>query len=287
MTRETRIAMVVGLLFIVLFGLVLSELAGTPPAPAAAVTQDRRYVFTPPPGPQEADIPVAADRPRAEPGRGARPRVESSPLGPRAADAARRGGQVRASLSGRPGGPPLAAIRGRPAGRQSSRPPSAPAQRIYTVRANDTLIGIARKVYGAQNWRQYRRIFAANRDRLRDEATLNVGQKLVIPALPGRSRPAAAGAPAAGPARRAAPSDPREVTLAELRGRLGVRAARPSRRERVYVVRRGDCLTKIARRMLDDGTRRGVMRIYEANRDRLRSPDELPVGVELRIPGRS
>ena len=40
MTRETRIGLLVGLMFIVLFGLVLSELTGTTSAPAKPVTTE-------------------------------------------------------------------------------------------------------------------------------------------------------------------------------------------------------------------------------------------------------
>ena len=50
MTKETRIGLLVGLLFIVMFGLVLSELAGTstiPPTPAAAEENLENYVHTP------------------------------------------------------------------------------------------------------------------------------------------------------------------------------------------------------------------------------------------------
>ena len=78
-----------------------------------------------------------------------------------------------------------------------------------------------------------------------------------------------------------------EMDLDQLRRYFAVSAAdrqtcRPS--GRAYVVREGDNLSKIARRTLNDGSRSAVMKIYDANRDKLSSPDMLPVGVELRIP---
>jgi len=79
------------------------------------------------------------------------------------------------------------------------------------------------------------------------------------------------------------PPDPergyREMDLDELGSHF---ARAPS--GRAYVVRRGDNLTKIARRMLNDDSRAAVMRIFQANADKLTDPDNLPVGVELRIP---
>ena len=56
-------------------------------------------------------------------------------------------------------------------------------------------------------------------------------------------------------------------------------------RMRTYVVRRGDNLTRIARREMGDGGRGAVKRLYEANRDRIKNPNCLSVGQELRIPG--
>jgi len=57
-----------------------------------------------------------------------------------------------------------------------------------------------------------------------------------------------------------------------------VSAGRPSRHRIVD----GDTLPRLAERYL--GTSRRYLEIYEINRDVLRTPDELPIGVELRIP---
>jgi nucleoid-associated protein YgaU len=53
---------------------------------------------------------------------------------------------------------------------------------------------------------------------------------------------------------------------------------------RTWTVRRGDNLSKIAREVFGDERRENVMRIYNANRDKLESPHRLPVGVELSLP---
>ncbi len=51
---------------------------------------------------------------------------------------------------------------------------------------------------------------------------------------------------------------------------------------RTYRIRAGDTLSEIAWREL--GSSRRYHELYEANRDRLQHPDNLPIGMELRIP---
>ena len=49
-----------------------------------------------------------------------------------------------------------------------------------------------------------------------------------------------------------------------------------------YLVVEGDTLSSIARRQYGDATKWG--RIYEANRDLIRDPDQIQAGQHLRIP---
>ena len=53
---------------------------------------------------------------------------------------------------------------------------------------------------------------------------------------------------------------------------------------RTYTVKSGDSLTKIAEEKLGDGNR--FQEIYKANKDKLRSPDDIRVGMKLRLPAR-
>lgn len=92
----------------------------------------------------------------------------------------------------------------------AARPPNAPARvartprlagpalagrpRSYTIQPNDSLIGIARKMYGPDGDKLYKLIYHANRSALPDEATLRVGQVLVIPDARGRGRQRVGGA---------------------------------------------------------------------------------------------
>jgi len=291
MTKETRIGLLVGLLFIVAFGLVLSELTGTdaaPPAPAAMEENIESYAPTPvieevlhPAGPLASGPPAPAP-----PGEGIAA-VEVS-LGHRAAHAD-RGGVISAEIS--PGPAVLAATDEAP--RPSPRPPSPapaavrpPRRRVYTVQPDDNLIRIARKVYGRDNEMLYKRIFEANRGVLVDESTVDIGQELVIPALPGgEERPGSASAPAPTPAAggEGAPTGYAELDASALRRHFA--GMRPFRRaRRVYVVQRGDNLTDIARKLMNDDSPAAVRKIFNANRDTLESPHLLQVGMKLNIP---
>ena len=120
-----------------------------------------------------------------------------------------------------------------------------------TVEKGDSLTRISRKVYGRTAL--WETIYQANRDKLSSPDDLKVGMVLAIP-----PRPASASSSAPRPA--------------EDSGGL-------------YTVQSGDTLSAIARRKL--GSAKRWPEIYEANRDRLASPEDLQVGQKLRIPGRT
>ncbi len=249
MTRETRIGLLVGLAFIIMFGLVLSELMNSEmPSSATAAVEDNI-----PPG---------------ETASAARPPARTS--GRSSGDSARQADRRADSASSR--GPiPLSAV-------GSSRRPTptkAPrAAETYIVRSGDTLISIAREVYGPEHGDKYGRIFQANRHILPDECTLSVGQKLVIPS-PTSALPAGRKVQS----KDASGAKCREMDLGQLKRFFSV--VSPAR---TYVVREGDTLSSIAADRLGDSSRAAVMKIFDANKDVLTSADDLAVGVTLRIP---
>jgi nucleoid-associated protein YgaU len=78
-------------------------------------------------------------------------------------------------------------IQGRPLVQQQPDPRMAAAETAgapveYTVKPGDTLSRIARNHYGSVAYKDL--IFRANRDRLRSEDSLQVGQKLRLPPKP-------------------------------------------------------------------------------------------------------
>ena len=79
--------------------------------------------------------------------------------------------------------------------------------------------------------------------------------------------------------------DGREMTAEEFAATHGVGAAAGrGDHSRMYVTRRGDNLTAIARKFYRTPSRTAVMKIFNANRNVLQSPDALGVGVKIVIP---
>jgi nucleoid-associated protein YgaU len=75
----------------------------------------------------------------------------------------------------------VADIRVKPGAQQAAKPAQAPAAEAttYTVKAGDTLSGIAKQIYGHAN--DYMDIFNANKDQLTDPDKIKPGQVLKIP----------------------------------------------------------------------------------------------------------
>jgi nucleoid-associated protein YgaU len=139
----------------------------------------------------------------------------------------------------------------------STAEPDAGVLARYTVKPGDTLSKIASRFYGSG--RKYYPIVKANRDRLPNPDVLPLGVELVIPKLDGAASTASAPSTAS-----AAPGPS------------------ASGSGRTHVVQPGDTLYRLATRYLGTGTQ--FKRIYEANRDRMRSPDDLRVGMRIVIP---
>jgi len=153
--------------------------------------------------------------------------------------------------------------------------------KVYVVQSGDSISGIAKKVYGVKEGVKQKNIdaiFAANRKTLNKINDLQVGQKLVIPSIPGST---------------AASSTPAEVltdknfTKVESVGQKHstVNTNKPAATAKsgsVYVVKEGDSLWKIAASQLGDGNR--YKDIVKLNSDILSSEDDIAVGMQLKMP---
>jgi len=219
--------------------------------------------------------------------------------------------------------PPLAAgwavhdvPRPTPAPMPTIGPTAVPAS--YVVRDGDDLTGIALHVYGHAG--AATAIWEANRDRLSDPHLLPIGLALRLP--PSWTLPAAQAWPGSGAGQAIEPT-PAAVTQGDragsgpnpppgsapspngsglfwLRGGAASNStatpiaaagaafaaeANPlamANRPATVRVGMGDSLGSIARRFYGDTAM--ASRIWQANRDRLRSPDLLVPGIELRLP---
>jgi nucleoid-associated protein YgaU len=322
MARETRIGLLVGLCFIVMFGLVLTELTGgnkTPPVPAEAVNDAARIAALP----SSENTSPAVPAPGEAVARAGPPLSQAvTPAVTGAATQAPGPVQVAAVNPPRDSASTLAkehallsAVEVLPAPADSEEltasretvvakdaaspasaaamPAPAAADKTYTVQPKDTLWKVAGKVYGTENAKEYRRVFEANKGTLKSESVLSAGQVLMIPPLPGTA-PVAQGQSDQGA---------RQLDMDQLRhymasgdssqpkatgaagGAVQASENAVAKASRVYVVAPGDNLAKIARKMMGNDRKATVMRLYKANRDKLSSPQRLAIGMKLDIPG--
>ena len=148
---------------------------------------------------------------------------------------------------------------------------------VYTVRAGDTLVAIARKYYGNDGERLWKNIYEANRQVLRDPNRLAAGQKLVIPQV---APPAASTATAA----LAAATEPstRDVTAADLGRMLGTQSdlvEQPARAPATYTVQPGDTFYGISKKLYGDG--RYARLLHLKNRHLVPEANKLRVGQQI------
>ncbi len=244
MTRENKLALVVGFALILVVGILISDHFSTARAQAFADLQ-------------AADDPLAEAHPPDAPlldldrGNGERPSADpapfsaaqtSSPLPP--AQAA----PIRLHMPDLQGQDP----------QPSPAPAAAPvattaAFQFHDVRPGESLTAICREHYGDDA------LVAAlaQFNGLEDPDTVRVGRRLRIP--PADTLPA----PRNGAQRR--------ERAPPIAGEYGT-----------YQIKPGDCLTEIAQRLL--GSSKQWQRLYELNREVIRDPDEIPVGAVIKLP---
>jgi nucleoid-associated protein YgaU len=148
-----------------------------------------------------------------------------------------------------------------------------PDMRFYTWQPNDTYRGIAATYYG--DWSKLTLLRRANEGR----KNVQPGEKILVPvfdldAVPGVAvepiKPAAgagankAGTKLAGAEPKAEPTTP------------------PAGSGKVHVVKEGESLWKIAKAELGSGAQ--WEKIYNANRDVMKTPEALKTGMKLKIP---
>jgi nucleoid-associated protein YgaU len=153
---------------------------------------------------------------------------------------------------------PLAGPNAAPSTKEASATPTTEkSERVYVVKAGDTLSSIATHEMHTSKWES---LAKANEDVLHGSTALKVGMKLAIPSDSGASSSVAS--------RDAAPSAANSTTTGE----------------HEYVVKNGDTLWGIAKSEM--GADASVKELRAANQDVLKGSDKLTVGMKLKIPAK-
>jgi nucleoid-associated protein YgaU len=251
------------------------DVVGTPRQTTSPAPERRTDAVLTPPGASETerDEPMAITAPGDEPSEGVSPDIVPDGTEPPAdlttltdapvvteaeiVDAGKIDSPPPAVEPPRRREPALAKHTERP---RSTFGESGPPQRTtYTIQPGDRLIDIARDEYGDGDL--WEAIKAINPDL--DENRLQIDAKIEIPS---RAEALRLTGETTAPARRAS------------RPEAGI----PRVGRATYIVGRGDTLTRIARNVLQDGSRWDE--IFALNRDQLESADVIRPGMELRLP---
>lgn len=152
-----------------------------------------------------------------------------------------------------------------PGGAATPAPAPAPSSdtTTYTVKAGDTLAGIASKALGRAN--RWAEIWALNRDQLASPSLIHPGQLLKLPGS-------------------AAEVTPDTEPEAEPTPDGGDAADTPAGEFWMYTVQTLDTLSFIAEKTLGSSGR--WSEIWEANKDQIPNPSAISVGMKLKIPGK-
>lgn len=172
--------------------------------------------------------------------------------------------------------------------------PAAVVPQTYVIRDGDDLTGISTRFYGHAS--AATAIWAANRGMLPDPNVLPIGAAITLPpawtvhasrqgdprAI--EPRPAGASPPLSDPALAMTAARPVGWLTGDRPPAASPAAGGPVALQRPVSVRvaPGETLASLARRFYGD--ERMAARIWEANRDRLRSPELVVAGMELRLP---
>jgi len=282
MTRDAKIGLLLGLVFIFVIAFIINGL------PGSGRRQNSNELTANLVGPQSGS-PGLAVRERRVP-------LALNELGPRRSQSAEPARPYTAEQHTRfsmalPQVPPGLGEQSQTGGSTAKRlaeaakqvaaeaPPKQVLPRFYIVQEGDMLSTIAVKLYGPEQGNKLanvKGIFEANSGTLGSLDEIYVGQKLIIPPL--------AGPLPAGSETTRAIHGPDFVEVKGIGERHTAKGKSQARQSKVCVVRDGDSLWQIAAKRLGDGSR--YKEIAKLNRDIIKDEDELMTGMRLRLPAR-
>jgi len=321
MNKQTKIGLLAGLTFIILFGVILNNkapdvptrpetvLTARPSAPGGAIPL-RELPLVPPPANQDplarASDPSSGPSKTPQQGYGSPvaeplPTLGQIPLSPSAElpeSPGRAETSSEAASAARPALTPAVGISEPPAvAPQPVQSPRAARTTVYVVKPGDNLTKIARTIYGKATRRNIEAIFAANRDKMPSKDRLLVGMKLRIPKpLESPKKPESSTRKRQEPSPRAAENllktgkferapdlKPARTGQARPKANSSGRTGSPSPESLPrYQIQKGDNWYKLAKRFLGDPNR--WQELYQLNRDIFPNPSRLRTGVKIRLP---
>ena len=270
MTRDAKIGLLLGLAFIFMIAFIINGLPGSRPDSNELTTTMANFPNNPPGlAAREREVINRTESIRREPTEVATPPIgdpriryqRTLPDVPVIPDESYKVGPVV------PG----------PVNDKNTETVKPRLPKYYVVADGDILASIAKKFYGPEEGNKRAnilRIFEANRKILETPDDIYVGQKLVIPPLPGSEQEKDKGIFS---------SEIFKKVVSIGREHLSKKAhrAKPSK---LYTVRDDDNLWRIAAEQLGNGSR--YKEIAKLNADILEDEDFVPVGTRLKLPAR-
>ncbi|MEM8835622.1 MAG: LysM domain-containing protein [Planctomycetota bacterium] len=278
MTRESRLGLIIGFVLVLVVGVLISdhfsaagraEVARVDPGsvrtPDSVFASPQRSIALLPSPPIEETRPAPVEPPRDRPRPMPRFQQTLEPTREALADGANEifrsvTDEVREALDDlRNGRTPRAAaeVDDAPGVIEMGQPPSRAGVETYRVQPGDTLWSIAERFY--DDGRLHTELAAYNDGRIVPGGGLRVGATILVPGK-GQLLSGARPQPA---------ESPRDVPATS--------------KPRTYTVQPGDTLSVISQRLLGTSTRWDE--ILALNSEQLDAPEDLRVGMELRLPG--
>jgi nucleoid-associated protein YgaU len=268
MTRETKVGLIVGLGFIVVFAVILSHKGGQP---RAAGTSDLGPLVD-----ASAATGAAADTTRN------RSRHSTATGTPRSDARSPGGANAAANGSARPQPGPGESRLERPKSLTGTEAPAATAQ----PNSGKTRVPLAEMPDKAQADRGSDSLSPSLKTWLEESPKKNDADADRMGATARRTAPpVAAPAPTAAPDAKPVPPTPREASPAPTPPTSAEPAAEPKPRvKQEYIVKKGETLIRIAQSVYGKGTPREVDAIVKANKKEVPDVKRIPVGAKLIIP---
>lgn len=164
---------------------------------------------------------------------------------------------------------------------------------VYEVRSGDSLAEIALKFYGQKEGKKLasiEKIFNANKDKLSSNDSIQVGQKLIIPAIENKTEELVKTGMFEN-VKPAASKDSKQIAKEAVKKAGAPKEVKAQKEQkqtkeqfRIYTIKESDSLWQIALKQLGDGNR--YKEIIKLNKDVISNSQSLVVGTKIKLPAK-